>query len=156
MRQSRSKGFELRKSVRLPTSLPVKFRLFDISTRKSYLTSIYGRTHNISVEGLCLETNTAMADNCEIFLSCLKGDKQLQLEVELPNVTPPLHLWGKVLWYDGQLPGSPYQFSAGISITEATEHNRTLWQKYVEEHKGKWFTESWWFKAWSKIFPKSE
>ncbi len=151
MKQSKRKGFELRKSLRLPVSLPVKFRLFDIATRKTHDVNAHGQTRNISAEGLCLETNTTKIDHLEIFLTCLKGEKQLQLEIELPNVRSPLQFRGKVLWYSGQLPGSPYQFSIGIFITEATEYDRTHWQKYVEEHKSNSLEKSWWHKIWSKI-----
>ena len=148
MKRGKRKDFELRKSVRLPVSLPVMFRLFDVSTREPSPTTIYGQIRNISFEGLCLETNTTSADNCDIFLSCLRGRKLLQLEVKLPKVGKPLRLQGKLLWYDRRLPGSTYQFFAGIYITEATERSRKLWQEYVEEHKGGWL------KTWSKIFPK--
>ena len=149
MKWGRKNDFELRKSVRLPVSLPVKVRLFDIATREPSPTTINGQTRNIASEGLCLETNTTLIDNCDIFLSCIQGHKLLQLEIKLPNISHPLCLRGKVIWYDRQT-SSAALFCAGIYITEATERCRSLWQKYVGAHKARYL------KALSEIFSKSK
>ncbi len=156
MSRDKGKGFDLRKSLRLSVSLPVKFKLFDIATRKTHPVIVNAQTRNISRDGLCLETNTTKVDNREIFLSCLKGEKQLQMKLEIPDVGPPLQLRGKVLWYSGKQPGSPYQFSIGMFITEATDNDRNRWKKFVEERKGKSIKRTWWHKIWAKISPKDK
>ena len=147
MKWGRKNDFELRKSVRLPVSLSVKVRLFDIATREPSPTTINGQTRNIAYEGLCLETNTILVDNRDIFLSCIKGHKQMQLDIKLTNLSQPLCLRGKVIWYDRQISSSAL-FCAGIYITEATERSRNLWQKFVEAHKTRYF------KVLSEIFQK--
>lgn len=135
------KDFNLRKSIRLTTSPPVKFKLFDVHTCKPSSAEIHGQLRNISVDGLCLETNIILVNKQNVFLSCLRGDKQLQMEVELPYVPEPLHLHlrGNVTWFNSQPSSSTYQFLAGINITDASEDTRNIWKNYVKEHKSKWY-----------------
>ena len=151
MKWGTNKKFELHKSSRLPTPLPVKFRLFDLPSREPSPTTIYGQIRDISVKGLCLETNTTFIDNCNIISCCLRGAKLLQLEVKVPGVRNPLRLRGKVLWFNSHLPGSDYHFFTGIQITEATERSYRLWEKFVAEHKKVGPTRVWFQKLWTAL-----
>jgi hypothetical protein len=150
MTPGKNKSFDLRKSVRLPVPLPVKFRLFDITDREPSSTTIHGHISNISAEGLCLETNTTFIDGCNIFLICIQGTKLLQLEVKFSDISNPLRLRGNVIWYNSNPHGSTHQFSIGIYITEATERSKNLWLKYVNKHKDRWF------KTWARNSPKKK
>lgn len=133
------KNFDLRNSTRLPISLPVKFWLLDIRTSKPSSTTIYGELRNVAPEGLCLETNTMMVDRRNIFLLCLRGDKRLRLEIDLPDIPFTLRLRGNVIWFNVQPPSSTYRYFAGINISESTEDTRNAWKKYVKKHKDKWY-----------------
>ena len=151
MKWGRPKKFELHKSSRLSIPLAVKFRLFDLPSREPSPTTIYGQIRNVSVKGLCLETNTTFVDNCSIILNCLKGAKLLQLEIKLPGVRNPLRLRGQVLWFNSRLPGSDYNFSTGIHITEATERSLRLWRGFVVEHKEEGRLKVWLKKFWATL-----
>jgi hypothetical protein len=157
MEWGRKKKFELHKSFRLSIPLPVKFRLFDLPSREPSPTTIYGQIRDISIKGLCLETNTPFINNSSIILNCLRRAKLLQLEVKLPGVRNPLRLRGKVLWFNSHLPGSDYLFFTGIQITEATERSYRLWREFVAEHKNVGRTRVWLKKLWTTLsHPRAE
>ena len=86
---------------------------------------------NVSLEGICLETNVVLVDGSHVFSEAMTEEKRLKIEIDLPAELERITATGKVIWYDLSLSGSPYRFRAGVYLTEMEGDSREIWGRFL-------------------------
>lgn len=86
---------------------------------------------NVSLEGICLETNVVLVDGSHVFSEAMTEEKRLRLEIDLPDESEKVTAMGKVVWYDLGSSGSPYRFQAGIYLTEMDGNSKEIWRAFL-------------------------
>jgi len=90
-----------------------------------------GMISNVSLEGICLETNVVLIDGSHLFSEAMTEEKRLRLEIDLPAESERITAIGKVIWYDLSSSGSPYRFQAGVYLTEMDGNSQTVWKRFL-------------------------
>jgi hypothetical protein len=125
------KGVERRKFLRLESPVPVWFNLFHVLGRRETTRRLGGMISNVSPEGICLETNVVLVDGSHVFSEAMTDEKGLKLEINLPGESEGITAVGKVIWYDLSTSGSPYQFRAGVYLTEMDGNSKETWSRFL-------------------------
>jgi hypothetical protein len=94
------RGVERRKLLRLKSPLPVWFNLYHVLGRHEASRRLGGMISNVSLEGICLETNVVLVDGSHIFSEAMGEEKRLRVEIDLPPESERITAMGKVVWYD--------------------------------------------------------
>jgi c-di-GMP-binding flagellar brake protein YcgR len=61
----------------------------------------------------------------------LKGEKQLSLEIKIPNSAEPIKALAKVAWMEGRKEGDRYLYGAGVSFIRIDENDRDEIINYI-------------------------
>jgi hypothetical protein len=117
--------------LRLTSPLPVWFNLYHVLGRRETSRRLGGMISNVSLEGICLETNVVLVDGSHVFSEAMAEEKRLKLEIDLPDESEKVTAMGKVMWYDLSSSGSPYRFQAGIYLTEMDGSSKELWRAFL-------------------------
>jgi hypothetical protein len=125
------RGVERRTFVRLKSPLSVWFNLYHVISRRETSMRVGGMISNVSLEGICLETNVVLVDGSHLFSEAMTEEKRLRLEIDLPAESERITAMGKVIWYDLSSSGSPYRFRAGIYLTEMDENSQEIWKRFI-------------------------
>jgi hypothetical protein len=125
------RGVERRKFLRLKSPLPVSFNLYHVLSRRETSMRVGGMISNVSLEGICLETNVVLIDGSHLFSEAMTEEKRLRLEIDLPAESERITAIGKVIWYDLSSSGSPYRFQAGVYLTEMDGNSQTVWKRFL-------------------------
>jgi len=125
------KGVERRNLVRLKSPLPVRFNLYHVLGRRETSRRLGGMISNVSLEGICLETNVVLVDGSHVFSEAMTEEKRLKIEIDLPAESERITATGKVIWYDLSLSSSPYRFRAGVYLTEMEGDSREIWGRFL-------------------------
>ena len=86
---------------------------------------------NVSLEGICLETNVVLIDGSHVFSEAMTEEKRLKLEIDLPAESERITARGKVIWYDLSSFDSPYRFRAGVYLTEMDGNSKETWGRFL-------------------------
>jgi len=127
----RRRGVERRKLVRLKSPLPVWFNLYHVLGRRDASRRLGGMISNVSLEGICLETNVVLVDGSHVFSEAMEGEKRLRMELDLPSESERITAIGRVIWYDLSPSGSPYRFRAGVYLTEMDGNSKEIWRRFL-------------------------
>ena len=125
------RGVEKRKFLRLESPLPVWFNLYQVLGRRETSRRLGGMISNVSLEGICLETNVVLIDGSHVFSEAMTEEKRLKLEIDLPAESERITARGKVIWYDLSSSDSPYRFRAGVYLTEMEGDSREIWGRFL-------------------------
>jgi hypothetical protein len=127
----RRRGVERRKLVRLKSPLPVWFNLYHVLGRRDASRRLGGMISNVSLEGICLETNVVLVDGSHVFSEAMEEEKRLRMELDLPSESERITAIGRVIWYDLSPSGSPYRFRAGVYLTEMDGNSKEIWRRFL-------------------------
>ncbi len=125
------RGVERRKLVRLKSPLPVWFNLYHVLGRRDASRKLGGMISNVSLDGVCLETNVVLIDGSHVISEAMEEEKRLRMELDLPPESERIRTMGRVIWYDLSPSGSPYRFRAGVYLTEMDENSREIWKRFL-------------------------
>lgn len=125
------KGVERRNLVRLKSPLPVRFNLYHVLGRRETSRRLGGMISNVSLEGICLETNVVLVDGSHVFSEAMTEEKRLKIEIDLPAESERITATGKVIWYDLNPSSSPYRFRAGVYLTEMDGDSKEIWRRFL-------------------------
>jgi hypothetical protein len=125
------RGVERRKLLRLNSPLPVQFNLYHVLGRREASRRLGGMISNVSLEGICLETNVVLVDGSHIFSEAMEEEKRLRVEIDVPPESEKVTALGKVMWYDLSSSGSPYRFRAGVYLTEMDGNSKEIWRRFL-------------------------
>ncbi len=125
------RGVERRKLLRLNSPLPVQFNLYHVLGRREASRRLGGMISNVSLEGICLETNVVLVDGSHVFSEAMEEEKRLRVEIDVPPESEQISALGKVMWYDLSSSGSPYRFRAGVYLTEMDGNSKEIWRRFL-------------------------
>jgi len=125
------RGVERRKLLRLKSPLPVWFNLYHVLGRHEASRRLGGMISNVSLKGICLETNVVLVDGSHIFSEAMGEEKRLRVEIDLPPESERITAMGKVVWYDLSSSSSPYRFRAGVYLTDMDGNSTEIWQRFL-------------------------
>lgn len=111
-----------RKYHRFETTIPIRFNLnpdFHFVPRIRKL-GVGGKAHNISIEGVLIDSRMDLLDVCQIFPEAMKEDSAFELEVILTDLRGRRELIrGAVKWYRLSKPESDVRhFQAGLHLKD--------------------------------------
>ena len=86
---------------------------------------------NVSLEGICLETNVVLVDGSHVFSEAMEEEKRLRVEIDVPPESEKVTALGKVMWYDLSSSDSPYRFHAGVYLTEMDGNSKEIWRRFL-------------------------
>ncbi len=124
------RGVERRKFLRLESPLPVRFNLYNVLGRRDASRKLGGMISNVSLEGICLETNVVLVDGSHVFSEAME-EERLRMEIDVPPESERITALGKVMWYDLSSSGSPYRFRAGVYLTEMDGNSKEIWRRFL-------------------------
>ncbi|MFB0506796.1 MAG: PilZ domain-containing protein [Thermodesulfobacteriota bacterium] len=124
------RGVDRRKFLRLESPLPVRFNLYHVLGRRDASRKLGGMISNVSLEGICLETNVVLVDGSHVFSEAME-EERLRMEIDVPPESERITALGKVMWYDLSSSGSPYRFRAGVYLTEMDENSKEIWRRFL-------------------------
>jgi hypothetical protein len=125
------RGVERRKLLRLKSPLPVWFNLYHVLGRRDASRKLGGMISNVSLQGICLETNVVLVDGSHVFSEAMEEEKRLRIEIDLPPESERITAIGKVIWYDLSPSSSPYRFRAGVYLTEMDGNSKEIWGRFL-------------------------
>jgi hypothetical protein len=125
------RGVERRKLLRLNSPLPVQFNLYHVLGRRETSRRLGGMISNVSLKGICLETNVVLVDGSHVFSEAMTEENRLRMEIDLSPELERITAMGKVIWYDLSSSGSPYRFRAGIYLTEMDGNSKERWSRFL-------------------------
>jgi hypothetical protein len=125
------RGVERRKLLRLKSPLPVWFNLYHVLGRRDASRKLGGMISNVSLQGICLETNVVLVDGSHVFSEAMEEEKRLRIEIDLPPESERITAIGKVVWYDLSPSSSPYRFRAGVYLTEMDGNSKEIWRRFL-------------------------
>ncbi len=126
------RNIENRRFIRLRDSISVGMRLVDCQGKKVYSRQIKGSTVNISLEGLCLESSTVTVDGVDIFNDAMSDERNLEIEINIPNSDEKIKALGKVVWLDMTPKVNSFLFKAGVFLNLSETEDREKWHRLVE------------------------
>jgi hypothetical protein len=129
------RDIEYRRFIRLKDSLSLGMRLIDCKSGKIYSKQIRGVTLNISLEGLCIETNTVTVNGVDIFNDAMSDEKNLELEIDVLNKKEKIRALGKVVWLDMTPKDKSFLFKAGVYLNLNWSGDNEKWYELVENAK---------------------
>ncbi len=125
------RGVDRRKFLRLESPLPVRFNLYNVLGKRDASRKLGGMVSNVSLEGICLETNVVLVDGSHLFSEAMEEERRLRMEIDVPPESERITAMGKVIWYDLSSSGSPYRFRAGVYLTEMDGNSREIWRRFL-------------------------
>lgn len=149
------KDIENRKFIRLKDSISIGMRLVDAQTGKVYSRQIQGSTLNISREGLCIESTTVTVNGVDIFNDAMSDEKNLEIEVPIPEDQDTIKALGKVVWLDMTPKHKSFLFTAGVYLDLEKCGNSEKWFSLVESARKYRREQSWLVRTFNKIFKET-
>jgi len=152
--RKRYKDIEHRKFIRLKDSIPLSVRLVDYHSRKVYSKQIRGRTINISLKGLCIETSIVTVNGIDIFNAAMSDDRNLEMEIDADNGKEKIKALGKVIWFDMTPKQKSFLFKAGVYLTLMEKDDSERWYNLVINAKKYSKDKPWFTRKIKNIFQK--
>jgi hypothetical protein len=129
------RNIEYRRFIRLSHYLPAGIRLVHCENKKAYSKKIQGSTINISKEGLCIESSTATVDGVDIFNDAMSPDRCLEIEIDFPEPSETIKVFGNVVWLDMTPKDLSFLFKAGIHLIFQDHADKVSWDAFVDRSK---------------------
>jgi len=108
---------EKRKSPRVITSIPIRFRELRDGAAAVDAGSL---TCDVSTGGLRFLANELFSTACRLIL-----------ELDIPTMTKPIQAVSKVAWIQKMKPGGDYRYEVGNEFMEITEKDKDRIAKFV-------------------------
>jgi hypothetical protein len=130
------KGVEKRKFQRLDIPLNVNIRIVTNEEITGGISSQKVQSHNISQQGICLETAQIVVDSVNM-LSGSPGAREnsLEMEIELIPKETPIKARGEVCWYDIAQDADKFLYQVGIVFTEIHGSDKDRLAKFLRSRK---------------------
>jgi PilZ domain len=107
---------ERRQSRREGLNLPVQFRIYIPSCPEICSCFLPAQLHDISQQGISLDTDAIHSDAFHIFQPTVTTFEQCLIEIRISNGGDSLSLHGRAVWYDRNVEDHPFAFRVGIQI----------------------------------------
>jgi hypothetical protein len=108
---------EKRKSPRVKTSIPIRYRVQRDGTEAVGAGSV---TCDVSTGGLRFMANEFFSTACRLIL-----------ELDIPTMEKPIKAVSKVAWIEKAKPGADYEYEVGNQFMEINAKDKELIAKYV-------------------------
>lgn len=117
--------FEERKSLRVRYPLMVEYKIIKGGEREKISKPIDGQVRDISLGGICLQTNVLEMDGLHIYHNSNNPYQNLlEIDIDLPFDYGNIKVIGKVAWYDLAKRRGRYQFDIGVVFLEIGEKDK--------------------------------
>ncbi|NWF91335.1 MAG: PilZ domain-containing protein [Syntrophaceae bacterium] len=130
------KGFwrlkERRKSARAPVSSAVRFRIIDSKNPAIRSRILHGKVLDLSLEGLCIGTNTVQMDGLHVFHPSSQQRNRLEIEVELRPDLPPMRILAEVKWYSRVEDEVGWIYKMGVNWDSLSESDRQTLKTFLK------------------------
>ncbi len=123
---------ERRKHIRAPISSIVRFRIVDSKNPAIRSRILQGKVLDISMEGLCIGTNTVQIDGLHVFHPSSPQSNKLEIEVELHQDLPPLRTLAEVKWYSRVVEEAGRIYKMGVNWESLSESDRQTLKSFLK------------------------
>jgi hypothetical protein len=123
---------ERRKSIRAPASSIVKFRILDSKNPAICSRVVQGKVFDISLEGICIGTNTVQIDGLHVFHPSSPYQNKLEIEVELSPDLPRLGILAEVKWYSRVEDEVGWIYKMGVNWGSLSENDRQTLKSFLK------------------------
>lgn len=123
---------ERRKQVRAPVSSIVRFRIIDSKNPAIRSRILQGKVLDISLEGLCIGTNTVQIDGLHVFHPSSPQRNKLEIEVELRPDLPLLRILAEVKWYSRVKDEVGWIYKMGVNWGSLSESDRQTLKSFLK------------------------
>jgi c-di-GMP-binding flagellar brake protein YcgR len=126
-------GPERRQYVRIEVATVMHLVVFEAQGRalidvKELIKLRKGLTCNLSVAGICIQTNE-LKD--EWISDMLSGKIQVLLKFQLPNTSEPISSTAKVIWIEKNENSEQYKYTLGLKFITIDEPSRRRIAEYI-------------------------
>jgi hypothetical protein len=132
LKQFRRPG-ERRKHIRASFSSPVNFRIIDSKNPAICSRMIQGKLLDISMEGICIGTNTVQIDGLHVFHPSSPYKNKLEIEVDLHPDLPRLRTFAEVRWYSRVEDGNGWIYKIGVNWESLNEGDRQILKSFFKK-----------------------
>ncbi|MFB3887336.1 MAG: PilZ domain-containing protein [Thermodesulfobacteriota bacterium] len=122
---------ERRKSIRAPANSFVKFKIVDSKNPAICSRLVQGKVFDISLEGICIGTNTVQIDGLHVFHPSSPYQNKLEIEVELSPDLPRLGTVAEVKWYSRVEDESVWTYKMGVNWESLSESDRQTLKNFL-------------------------
>ncbi len=123
---------ERRKYTRAPSSSLVKFRILDSKNPAICSRVVQGKVSDISLEGICIGTNTVQIDGLHVFHPSSPYQNKLEIEIELSPDLPRLVTLAEVKWYSRVEDESGWIYKMGVNWGSLSESDRQTLRNFLK------------------------
>ena len=147
MRARKVSVVERRLFNRLYIPLKIHFKIVDLWSKEQSSMLIEGRTWNVSYDGLCIETDTALQEGVMTF-SESSGEKRvkvlpflvmeeqrLEMEINLPSDRGKVIALGRVVWSELKATDRVYHLKIGVFLEEMAPTEQDKWNHFLRQVK---------------------
>lgn len=124
---------ERRKYIRAPSSSFVKFKILDSKNPAICSRVVQGKVFDISLEGICIGTNTVQIDGLHVFHPSSLYQNKLEIEVELSSDLPRLRTLAEVKWYSRVEDESGWIYKMGVNWGSLSESDRQTLKSFLKK-----------------------
>ncbi len=147
MRAREAGPIERRLFTRLYVPLEVHFRIVDLWSKEQSSLLIKGETCDVSYDGLCIETDTALQEGVITFSESggekrvkvlpflVMEEQQLELEIILPSSRGRIIALGRVIWSELKATDTAYRLKVGVLLEKMVPQERDKWSQFIREVK---------------------
>ncbi|MBI5183083.1 MAG: PilZ domain-containing protein [Nitrospinae bacterium] len=126
--------FEKRRFYRLKSPIQVRFRIISGDNKGGASRLIKGKTENISMGGICLETNLVQVDGLHISHdSSMLYKNRLEMEIDLSPDMESVKAIGEVIWYDLKQKKGQYIYNVGVWFLEISEEDKNKLSTFLSQ-----------------------
>lgn len=94
---------------------------------------VLGIVENISMDGLCLKTNTLEIDGLHVsFDDTPLVRNKLRIELDLPNSRNTINIDGEVEWYEKEHGKNRDFYNVGVSFVKLKDEDRKTLKEYIK------------------------
>lgn len=125
---------EQRKFTRTQYPLMVRYRIIRGGDREKISRTIEGQTKDISLGGMCLQTNVLEINGLHIYIDPNNiYQNVLQLEIDIPFCDEKIKTLGKVAWYNLSTRRRKYQYDVGIVFLEMSDKGEKNLNRFLDK-----------------------
>jgi hypothetical protein len=121
-----------RKHDRISSGATIKFRILDGKNPTIGSRVLRGKVLDISLEGLCIGTNTVQIDGLHIFYSTSQYKNRVEIEVELQPDVAPLRTVGEVRWYSRVEDKTGSMYRMGVNWESLSQSDRQNLKNFLK------------------------
>jgi c-di-GMP-binding flagellar brake protein YcgR len=128
------KDVEHRKFTRIQYPLMVNYRIIGGGDKERISRTIEGQTKDVSLGGMCLQTNILEINGLHIYIDTNNiYQNLLALEIDLPFCDKKIKTVGKVAWYNLSTRRRKYQYDVGIIFLEMSNKDEKNLSRFLNK-----------------------